>query len=69
LAGCTCYLAYFNVGERGWFLYQTNNCLDDMHRIHTSTVCDVVYLDNWPANQIVVTTKNTKFTFTQIVEE
>ena len=23
-----CYLAYFNVGERGWFLYQPNSWFD-----------------------------------------
>ena len=63
MEGSVCYPAYFNVGERGWFL-----CEDDwnykMHRIHTSAVTDVEYNDN----QVVVTTRNTRLTFTLINE-
>lgn len=25
MEGSICYLAYFNVGERGWFLYEAND--------------------------------------------
>ena len=57
-----CYLAYFNVGERGWFLAE--DYWGSAHRIHTSTVRDVEYTDN----QVLVTTHNTKFTFTEISE-
>ena len=57
---CICYLAYLNVGERGWFLYQ-NPYSYLAHRIHTSVIESVEYLDN--GNTIVVTTQNTKFTF------
>ena len=59
--GSICYPAYFNVGERGWFLYiEDNGWSEYAHRIHTSTVQDVEYTRG---NQIIVTTKNTKFTF------
>lgn len=57
-----CYLAYFNIGERGWFLYE--DYFGSAHRIHTSTVQDVEYTDN----QVFVTTRNTRFTFTVINE-
>lgn len=60
--GTTCYLAYLNVGERGWFLYEGNDRFCTPHRIHTSTIQDVEYTDT----QIIVTTRNTKFTFTLI---
>ena len=60
--GATCYLAYLNVGDRGWFLFEDSWGLP--HRIHTSTVRDVVYTDG----QVLVTTMNTKFTFTVIGE-
>lgn len=60
---CVCYPAYFSIGERGWFLYQ-NPWSFTAHRIHTSVVESVEYLDN--GNTIIVTTKNTKFTFEQI---
>jgi hypothetical protein len=64
MIGCTCYLAYFNVGERGLFLYER---LDDPrfpHRIHTSEVKDVTYTRG---NQVIVTTQNTRFTFTGLL--
>ena len=60
-----CYLAYFNIGERGWFLYRTNDWFDSVNRIHTSVVKDVEYTDN----QVVVTTNNSKYVFELIDEE
>lgn len=60
--GRVCYLAYLNVGERGWFLYESNDWIG-CHRIHTSIIKDVEYTRG---NQIIVTTQNTKFTFTLI---
>ena len=54
-----CYLAYFNVGERGWFLYETNYWLDSTHRVSTSTVKNVEYFDD----KVIVETQNTKLTF------
>ena len=58
--GSIVYPAYFNVGERGWFLYIENNLLKEYaHRIHTSIVESVVYVDD----EIIVTTQNTRFIF------
>ena len=57
---CICYLAYLNVGERGWFLWEADDWFCQAHRIHTSVIKDVVYTDN---GNVIVTTKNTKFTF------
>lgn len=55
-----CFLVYFNVGERGWFLYELSNDWFDMpHRIHTSVVQSVEYTDK----QVVVVTENTRFVF------
>ena len=62
--GNVCYLAYFNIGERGWFLCECNEWFE-CNRIHTSTVRDVKYDDN----QVVVTTRNTRFTFELINRE
>lgn len=59
-----CYLAYFNVGERGWFLYEPNTWFDKAHRIHTSIVKEVEYTDN----KVVVTTQNTVYVFELINE-
>ena len=60
--GQICYLAYLNVGERGWFLYEDDwlGC----HRIHTSVIKSVEYTDN----QVLVETMNTRFTFTLVNE-
>lgn len=63
--GRVCYLAYLNVGERGWFLWEDNDWFSMAHRIHTSVIKDVVYTDN----QVIVETQNTKFTFTVIEDE
>lgn len=60
--GRIAYPAYFNVGERGWFLWIEDGWFNEFaHRIHTSIVKDVQYTRG---NQIIVTTQNTKFTFT-----
>lgn len=60
--GAICYPAYFNVGERGWFLYIENRSWHEFaHRIHTSVIDSVDYLDD--DNTIIVTTQNTRFTF------
>ena len=64
--GNICYLAYLNVGERGWFLHEDKNDWFGMpHRIHTSVIKDVEYTRG---NQVIVTTQNTKFTFTVVNE-
>lgn len=58
--GSICYPAYFNVGERGWFLFiECNGWYEYAHRIHTSTVKSVEYFDDY----FIVETKNTRFTF------
>lgn len=59
ILGNVCYLAYLNVGERGWFLYEENDWFRQTHRVHTSTIKGVQYSDD----QIVVVTQNTRFTF------
>lgn len=66
IEGRVCYPAYLNVGERGWFLYiEDNGWHEYAHRIHTSVIKDVV---STRCNQIIVTTQNTKFTFTAIID-
>lgn len=60
MQGSVCYLAYFNVGERGWFLQEIENYYGySTHRIHTSIVKDVEYLED----KVIVRTKNTRLTF------
>ena len=61
MEGCLCYPVYFNVRERGWFLYHQKDYWNDLtpHRVHTSVIKDVQYTDD----TIVVTTMNTRFTF------
>lgn len=62
--GRVAYPAYFNVGERGWFLWIEDGWFYELaHRIHTSIIQDVEYTRG---NQIIVKTQNTKFTFTLI---
>lgn len=62
--GRVAYPAYLNIGERGWFLYEEDEYGFWVHRIHTSVIKDVEYTRG---NQIIVTTQNTKFTFTLIM--
>lgn len=59
--GSICYLAYLHVGERGWFLYHRGNVFrsDIPHRVHTSIVKSVEYLDD----QVILTTENSRFIF------
>ena len=58
--GCIAYPAYFNVGERGWFLYIENYWFKEYaHKIHTSVVESVDYVDD----EIIVTTQNTRLVF------
>ena len=61
MEGSTCYLAYFNVGERGWFLYEVEGYFGfpSAHRIHTSIVKNVEYSEDY----VVIETENTKLTF------
>ena len=62
--GSTCYPAYFNVGEEGWFLCEYDDWFVSMHRIRTSVVQSVEYLED----RIILTTQNTRFTFVLIGE-
>ena len=59
IEGRICYLVYLNPGERGWILYESGDFLNYPHRVHTSIVQDVEYLDD----KVIVTTQNTRFTF------
>lgn len=60
MEGNVCYPAYFNVGERGWFLYiEDFGWYERAHRIHTSVIKSVEYIDD----TIVVETQNTRFLF------
>lgn len=59
IKGCTCYLAYFNPGERGWFLYEEKYGSAFPHRVHTTVIEDVQYLED----KVIVTSQNTRFTF------
>lgn len=66
IEGRIAYPAYFNVGERGWFLYIEDLGFKEFaHRIHTSVIESVKYIND---ETIIVTTQNTKFTFTLILE-
>lgn len=65
MEGCVAYLAYLNVGDRGWFLYTQDEWISTPHRIHTSTVRNIEYNDNL----VIVTTNNTRLTFKLISEE
>ena len=64
MEGCICYPVYFNVGERGWFLYEANVWDGWPHRVHTTVIKDVVYDEH---GRIFVTTQNTKFVFKSCV--
>ena len=58
--GKVCYPAYFIAGERGWFLCDTEDLFNPVHRVHTSIVQKVEYT---PDDQIIVMTSNTKYVF------
>lgn len=60
MLGKVCYLAYFNVGETGWFLYEIDKWRDMPHRVNTSIVEDVDYT---LGDTVIVTTKNTRLIF------
>ena len=63
--GSICYPAYFNVGERGWFLFiEDTDLYEYAHRIHTSTVKNVEYFDDY----FIVETRNTRFVFRLVNE-
>lgn len=61
-----CYLAYLNVGEKGWFLCDTEEHTDPVHRIHTSVVKDVKHSGD---TRITVITEHTKYVFEVIPNE
>ena len=61
-----CYLAYLKVGERGWFLYEADDPIVPVHRIHTSVIKDVQYTRG---NRVVVMTENTKYVFEVILDD
>lgn len=62
--GSYAYPSYFNVGERGWFLWIENGLFgkEIAHRVHTSIVKNVEHFDGY----FVVETQNTRFTFKEI---
>lgn len=65
--GRIAYPAYFNVGERGWFLWVEYAWFGELaHRIHTSTIKSIEYTCD---NQIIVITRNTKLTFTLVMND
>lgn len=64
--GRIAYPAYFNVGERGWFLWIEEGWIKEFaHRIHTSVVEYVYYA----SDGIVVETEDTRFAFRLVGEE
>lgn len=60
IKGNICYLGFFKIGERGWFLVDEMRGYDPVHRIHTSEVKDVKYEEN---GDIIVVTENTTYIF------
>ena len=64
--GNICYLAYLNEGERGWFLCESDNMFEPIHRIHTSTVREIQYARG---GQVTVFTRNTKYVFKNVAFE
>lgn len=58
--GRIAYPAYFNVGERGWFLWVEDSWFKEFaHRIHTSVIKSIEYVHD----TIIVETENTRITF------
>lgn len=63
--GCICYPAYLKIGERGWFLYEPSMFdFAPVHRIHTSEIKSVDYIDD----KVIVETQNTRFVFKTVAE-
>lgn len=60
IKGNICYLGFFKIGERGWFLVDEMQGFEPVHRVHTSEVKDVKYEEN---GNIIVVTENTTYTF------
>lgn len=60
IKGKICYLGFFRIGERGWFLCDHEQGFAPVHRIHTSEVKGVKYNEN---GQVIVTTENTEYVF------
>lgn len=67
--GSVCYLAYFKVGERGWFLYEDDDPFSPPHRIHTSEVQEVNLIIDNEDTIVEVITENTTYKFKQIQSE
>lgn len=64
--GSICYLAYFKVGERGWFLYEAeDDFFAPAHRLHTSEVQSVELIedDDGVVIKVNVQTKNATYKF------
>lgn len=69
--GRIAYPAYFNVGERGWFLWIEDGWFKEFaHRIHTSVIQNVEYFENmqYEDDYIIVETKNTRFLFRLVMD-
>ena len=65
IKGSICYPAYFKVGERGWFLYESDYWYNmKANRVCTTEIKSVEYIDD----MIIVVTQNTKFTFRLVKE-
>lgn len=63
MQGCTCYLAYFNPGETGWFLcWVDSEPYGVPHRIQTSKIQEV----KEEADTVTVRTENTIYVFEPI---
>ena len=60
ILGKVCYLGFFKIGERGWFLCDEMQGFSPVHRIHTSEVKDVKYEEN---GRVIVITENTTYIF------
>ena len=59
IIGKICFPAYFNIGERGWFLYKPYDLFDRTEKVHTSVV---EYYIKTPEG-FTVQTNNSKYVF------
>lgn len=67
IQGAICSILDVEIGCRGWFAMW--NPYDGWHRIHTSTVESIMTDEsNGEAVQIIVTTRNTVYTFKKLEE-